>query len=160
MNLFDAIIILVIGGLAVSGLRRGFSREIVETVGVVAAGFIASRFSVEVARVLGIEASSSWWSKFLLISGVFITCMILFTLLGRLLQRSLRAISLGSLDRLGGLLLGALKGGVVVALLSLAMAWTGGDAEHAVDESRLAQCNLAAFEWLVGELPEHLQFPK
>lgn len=138
------------------GFRRGFVRELVETLGAVVAAIIAYQYHSAVVTMLGIEMPERWWEKLVLFLGVFVLVMLVITFVGHAVRRMIRAISLGMYDRLCGFVLGAAKGGVIGCVICIALLWVGPPFSEIVSESRLARSNLMVFGALSVALPDTL----
>ena len=112
-----AIIIIVIFFL-IDGVRRGLVRQIFEIIGLVAAFvcayYVGHLFAVRYEGALTISR------KFQLVGTsivVFVVIAIVFHLIGRLLGKIVSVTILGPVDKLGGGMLGALKGVLFASLL-------------------------------------------
>jgi uncharacterized membrane protein required for colicin V production len=158
MNLLDIILAFILGISIFEGLRRGLTRQLMELGGIIAAFIIASRHGVAFGQVLsGIlkleEYASTLNNPFLNVDAV---ATILYNSLGYfllfaavLIATKLIAIALGvvaklpvigTVDKLGGMVAGLLKG----AFIALVLVWILNllpipAVMEAVDSSRVAQ---------------------
>jgi len=117
MNLIDIIILSVLCFFALKGLIRGLVNEASSLTGLLVGGWLAYRFhpllAVPIKNTLHLPAHLSSFLAFIII--------LLFTgicahIIGNVITAALRLVMLGSLNRLGGLLLGITEG---VLLLSM-----------------------------------------
>ena len=134
----------IIAYFLVRGIATGLVWQIARLVGVVIAVMVARSLSpdftprVQEALSLPLQACQGlvWFT-------VFAVTLIIAALLGRLGQRTLEAVQLGPMDRMGGALAGALTGAIVhCALLVLLSSvgttnWTAGMLEGSASASML-----------------------
>lgn len=117
MNLFDVIIIVVLIIFAVKGLIRGFINEASSLAGLILGGWLAYRYypviSVPIQKTLHLPAHVSAFLAFMLL--LFLTGIIAH-ILGNIITTAVRVVMLGSINRLGGLLLGASEGALILGL--------------------------------------------
>ncbi|MBN1885221.1 MAG: CvpA family protein [Candidatus Krumholzibacteriota bacterium] len=114
----DVSIAAIVAILAISGARRGLIRQVLQIVGIVAA-FICAVYFAHVI-VTWIESRFGAPNAIARVAAaviVFAAVVLLFHLLGVLLQKIARISMLGWLDRTGGALLGAVKGLLLASLL-------------------------------------------
>ena len=118
MNLFDIIIILILCFFAVKGLVRGLVNEASSLGGLLIGGWLAYRLhpllAVPLKSALHLPAHLSSFLAFiiiLLISGI---CA---HIIGNVVTAALRLVMLGTLNRLGGLLIGVVEGSLMLCLI-------------------------------------------
>ena len=117
------IAVIVIFFLA-DGVRRGLLRSVFEIVGLVAAFFCAAYFGHYLAAQLAGATRISHQALLYFFSFVvFVAVVVVFHLIGLVLQKIASATLLGPIDRLGGAVLGAVKGVLVVSLLLVILTW-------------------------------------
>lgn len=118
------VIALIVVFFLADGVRRGLLRSIFEIVGLVAAFFGAVYFGHYLAaRLAGAVSISREALLYFFSFVVFIVVVIVFHMIGVLLQKIASATLLGPIDRLGGAVLGAAKGVLVVSLLLVILTW-------------------------------------
>jgi uncharacterized membrane protein required for colicin V production len=152
------VLIAVARGFFIGLIREGFS------IAALAGGCLAVRYATAPAAEWlhnatkgQIGSAVSPWIAGALIAIVSVG---LIALVGRWLQRGVRAAGLGWADRLGGTVLGAAEGGLVGALLVLGAVWWFGNAHPVVMESRSvvayqeAQTYLRDYAGELGDLPD------
>ncbi|MGI6364980.1 MAG: CvpA family protein [Bacillota bacterium] len=162
MGLLDIILLIVIGLSALEGLKRGLIKLLVQLGGVIAAFIVASRYGVAFGQtlsgVLKIEDyAASLESPFLNVDAVanilynslgyiilFFAVLLAAWLISIILGAVGKAPVLGAMDRVGGLVVGLLRGCLIVLvavwiLNLLPIPW----AETAVQSSQIAQTFLS-----------------
>ncbi len=118
MNLFDVIIFLILCFFAVKGLVRGLVNEASSLGGLLIGGWLAYRLhpllAVPLKSALHLPAHLSSFLAFiiiLLISGI---CA---HIIGNVVTAALRLVMLGTLNRIGGLLIGVVEGSLMLCLI-------------------------------------------
>lgn len=157
MVIFDFIVVIFIAGLGLLGFKRGFIKELVETVGAILAALLAYHNYEQFAKLIGIVSTSVLTGKLGAFFGLFILIMLILSILGHILRKFLRSINLGLYERLAGFALGTIKGGIIMSVLTLALIWTGDSGEEIVTRSKYARANLLIFDLLAKALPESIQ---
>jgi membrane protein required for colicin V production len=117
VNWVDLILLCVFALFGLRGFFRGFFRELLSLVGLVAGFMAAVAYDQELAELL----ASYWKSSPLLLHGiafvaVFFVVYFLLSLTGWLLHRSEKLLFLKTLNRTGGIALGAGKGAALAAM--------------------------------------------
>jgi membrane protein required for colicin V production len=112
--MFDIMIIAIFSISILLGLWKGLIRQIVGFVGVVAGYMVAVHFYAPfTTRFLrGFSPAIGHIIAFL---AIFVACIMVASLVGWLIGKVVNLTGLGILDRIGGALLGATKGGFIVA---------------------------------------------
>lgn len=118
MNLFDIIILAVLIFFALKGLVRGLVNEAASLSGLILGGWLAYRFypvlSVPIRTALHIPAHVSSFLAFMLL---LLVTGIVAHIAGNVITAALKLVMLGSLNRLGGILIGATEGALLLSLL-------------------------------------------
>ena len=118
MNLFDIIIITVLIIFALKGLARGLVNEAASLAGLILGGWIAYRYyppiSVPISKLLHLPAHVSAFLAFMLL---LILTGVIAHILGNIITTAVRVVMLGSVNRLGGLLIGAAEGALLLSML-------------------------------------------
>ncbi len=119
MNLIiDIIIGVVMLAFLVMGIKKGFIRQVLEIVGIIAAfvgSFLAAHYLGEYLE-RRFELSYDL-SLIIAALALFFGILVLFHFLGLFLQKIANITLLGSFDRVGGGIFGLLKGALLVSLL-------------------------------------------
>jgi len=118
MNLIDIIILAVLIVFSVKGLARGFVNEAASLAGLILGGWLAYRFypaaSVPIRNILHVPEHVSAFLAFMLL---LILTAIIAHIIGNIITTAVRVVMLGSLNRLGGLLIGATEGALLLSML-------------------------------------------
>jgi membrane protein required for colicin V production len=117
VSVLDVILLVLVGVFMIRGLLRGFVRETIGLVALLAAGLLAALYAAPVGEALvarGLVREEI--APAVAGGGVFLAVDVAVTLLGLLLDRLLRALFLGPLLRLAGMLFAAVKGGLLLGL--------------------------------------------
>lgn len=126
-NYLDIIILTFLLGFAVRGFFRGLILSLTSLVGLIAALYAAWHFSVfirdELSSAFHIEGSTVKVLAFIL---TFAGTIVLFHLIGRLLEKVVEGAGLSFLNKLGGLVLGLIKGGLFLSIIFYLFMRVGG----------------------------------
>lgn len=118
MNFMDIIILSAICFFAVKGLVRGFVNEASSLVGLLAGVWLAYRFhpllAVPIKSALHLPAHLSSFLAFIIILLLVGICA---HIIGNIITAALRLVMLGSLNRLGGLLIGIAEGALLLCMV-------------------------------------------
>jgi len=118
MNLFDIIILAVLIFFALKGLVRGLVNEAASLSGLILGGWLAYRFypvlSVPIRTALHFPAQVS---SFLAFKLLLLVTGIVAHIAGNVITAALKLVMLDSLNRLGGILIGATEGALLLSLL-------------------------------------------
>lgn len=111
MNYLDIILIILLFLAAINGFVKGFVEELAGLVALILGVWVAIHFSDSVAQFL--VDQFSW--KFRNISLVaflitFLLVVVLVNIVGSYINKLVKAVSLGFLNRLAGLAFGVIKG--------------------------------------------------
>ena len=120
MAILDIILLLCFIPAIVTGISKGFVKQIVDFVAILAAAWAAFRFSKMLGEWLGqyltLDVSVLNVVSFVLVA---VVVAVLLHLVGSLLTKTLQTLSLGFLNRLAGMLFGILKVALILGLLIL-----------------------------------------
>lgn len=116
MNYFDYILIGIVGLSMVLSLWRGFVREIISLIGLVAAFLIASRTSGAAGDFLGQWIPNSTTSDIAGFIMIFVVIMIIIGLIGALIRKLVDMADLTATDRTLGMFFGIARGLLLIAL--------------------------------------------
>ena len=143
VNWVDLILLCVFALFGLRGFFRGFFRELLSLVGLVAGFMVAVAYDQEIATLV----SKHWRMSPLLLKGlsfvgIFFVVYFLLNLAGWLLHRSEKLLFLKTLNRTGGIALGAGKGAALAAMAIFLLNSTSllpQPTRHNVDGSYLAR---------------------
>lgn len=118
MNLFDIIILSILGFFAAKGLIRGLVNEASSLAGLLVGGWLAYKFhpllAVPLKGALHLPAHLSSFLAFIIILLLTGICA---HIIGNVITAALRLVMLGSLNRLGGLLIGIAEGALLLCMV-------------------------------------------
>ena len=157
MNWIDFIIIGLVVLSTLISLMRGFVREAISLVVWVAAFWIALAFGGALAATKLFHEGLTSPSLRIGIAflSLFITTLIIGTLLNHLLATLVHKTGLSGTDRLLGVIFGAGRGVLVISAVLLVANYTILVKEHWWQQSTLIPQFKPAVQWLQGYLPEH-----
>ena len=126
MNYLDIIIGIILILFAIVGLRNGIIREAFSLAAFIGGIYGAMRLSDMVGHWLGkiINVSPEWMSVISFII-VFVALALLINWLGNWLAQLVESISLGFIDKIGGIVFGIAKGFLLVGVLILLLDFFG-----------------------------------
>ena len=120
MAILDIILLLCFVPAIVSGISKGFVKQVVDLAAILIAAWAAFHFSTVLgtwlARYITLEPSILNVISFILI---IIIAAILLNLVGALITKALQAVSLGFVNRLLGMVFAVLKVALVLGLVIL-----------------------------------------
>lgn len=122
MNEIDYAVLAVLLISVVVGIVRGAVREVLNIVGWLAALVIAQSYATAASGWLVEWVTESSVRYLVAWMGLFLMTLILFGLVGSLISGAVRKLGLGGLDRTGGAVIGAIRGGLILVVL----AWLAG----------------------------------
>jgi membrane protein required for colicin V production len=142
MNWLDIVLIILIAISIISSVRKGFSRELIGLVSVIAALFCGLWFYGSAGAFLEPYVASKGIAHFCGFLIIFIGVLIAGALVGILFSRLVKAAGLSFFDRVLGAGFGAVRGlllavALIVAIVAFTPA-TGDAPPNAVVHSRLA----------------------
>ena len=161
MTGLDLLVVGVMAISAVAGLMRGLVREVFSLGAWVLAFLFAKSLAPFVAPMVpGVESEAL--RHFAAIVLVFVIILVLASLSGAVLAGMVKWVGLGFYDKFMGLVFGALRGGLIVLLLTVLAGLT------ALPQTRLWQDALLheqleagarmAMPWLPSSLVEHIRY--
>ncbi|MBI2359977.1 MAG: CvpA family protein [Deltaproteobacteria bacterium] len=123
MNIIDPILLIFVSLFALRGYFKGLFRESFSLLGLIFGFMGAVRYDESLAMLLG----EYWQMPLILLKaasfvGLFLLVYVLFGLVGWLLHRSAKVLFLQTVNRLGGVVVGAGKGTALLALAIFALA--------------------------------------
>lgn len=116
LNNLDFVILAFIGIGACIGLFHGFFREIVGTIGILLAAIAANYISPYATPHLGDWVDNATLAAIIVWIVVFLLTMFVMNRIAYLLQKMMKAIELGWLNRLAGGVFGTIKYCLIAAL--------------------------------------------
>ncbi len=157
MNVFDIIIIIILGYTLIRGLFRGIVKELSAIVGVLAGFYAAYHYHSEIAHLL-----TRWITDFpymKLLSFFIIFCFIFFivSILGLIIKYILNIAYLGWLDRLFGAAFGVTKGALIISVLFILITTFFSGKPALIKNSRLSPYVAAVSEIMINFSSEKMR---
>lgn len=161
MTGLDLFVVGVMTISAVAGLVRGLVREVFSLGAWVLAFLFAKSLAPFVAPMVpGVESEAL--QHFAAIVLVFVVILVVASLSGAVLAGMVKWVGLGLYDKFMGLVFGALRGGIIVLLLTLLAGLTALPQtriwQDALIRGQLESCARMAMPWLPSSLVEHLRY--
>jgi membrane protein required for colicin V production len=157
MNWVDYAILGVILLSALVGIGRGLIREVLSLGVWIAAILIAWLFHREVAELLVPYLSEPSLRLAAAFVGLILGILVLGAVLGAVLSALIETTGLGAVDRVLGLLFGAARGVVIVAMAVFLASFTPMPEDSWWQESRLVGQFQTVADWLISLVPEEVQ---
>ena len=161
MNFIDYILILIVGLSMVLSLWRGFVREIISLIGLVAAFLLAGQFSGQAGEFISPWIDNPTVADITGFGLVFVTVMIVVGLLGALIRNLVDMAALTATDRTLGVFFGAARGTFLIALCFLVYtSYSKPDAGGWLKQSTLAPYAIELGDMLGQMIPEGYPFSR
>lgn len=146
MNWLDFVIIVLVVGFGWMGWSRGLMSLLLTLVGGIAGLFLAGRIYKSVAPLFAPISDSEGLQQLLAFILVFALMVAAGWIAAALLEAALRAVMLGWIDSLAGLVLGAVSGLIIAATIVTAMdALPFSPLDNAVKDSAIAPALIERF---------------
>lgn len=156
MHWVDIVVLAIIGLSVVIGLFRGFLREAISLATWILAVWAALSLSAPLAEHLPIGVESLTVKTSIAFVAIFVAVLIAGGIVNYIAGQLVDGTGLGGTDRMLGLVFGALRGGLIVAVLVLLANLTNMPSEAWWQESvSLPYFNDIAL-WIKGMLPDSL----
>jgi uncharacterized membrane protein required for colicin V production len=141
-NVLDILITFLLLGFALAGLRRGMVMEIFVTIGLALALLLTVAYRNSLQDLADRFTHPGWqqsWGTGLIFLLFFITIYLSFAYIGNRIHTYLDTTIFKWPDRILGILAGALKGAVLIAMLVVVIQWAdqSGDVQAFMSKSKL-----------------------
>lgn len=156
MNLIDMAIVGLIALSAVISIFRGFIREVLSLVAWVAAFYVAFRFYPMGVDALSPHIDSELVRLFVAFLGIFISVLIVFSLLNYVIAKLVDGTGLSGTDRFLGVLFGIVRGAAIAIVLIIIVELTPFTEQKIWKSSSLVPQLKTAAEWVKGYLPDDI----
>ncbi len=159
MNWLDIVIIVIALIGAYIGMKHGLIRTLFTVFGVIIGIVLAGQWQESIAKKL--SSSGEQWAYILAFAAILVIVVVIANIAGKILSGVIKIIMLGSLDTLGGLVLGFLAGALIVAAILASLgSWAataplgvGAGLTGAIGDSALAKLLIDKFGLLLSLLP-------
>ena len=162
VTIFDTIVFAIVGLSAIVGLVRGAIREVIGLSSWLLAFIAAKTLSPKIAPLLLSGIGSHSLAALAAFVGVFVVTLLVVSLLGALLTAALKRIGLGPVNRVFGLVVGVLRGVLIVLIGVVLAGMTGMPATadwRAASTSRLFEALATGLKpWLPDGVARRLNF--
>ncbi|MDH5187592.1 MAG: CvpA family protein [Rhodospirillaceae bacterium] len=123
MTMFDVAVIAVLAVSGVLAFARGFVHEVLSIAGWVGA-FFAAMYGTPLLKPLMLQViNDEFFASLALGAIIFISTLIILSMLTKSISRRVKDSALGALDRSLGVLFGFLRGAIIVCLAYIALEW-------------------------------------
>jgi membrane protein required for colicin V production len=119
MNTFDIIVIAIIGLMTLIGLWKGMVRQLFGLAGLIAGYMLAVRFHEPCSKFL--TSFHPGTAKAISFIAIFLACILLAHIIAWVVGRFFAHSGLGFFNRIGGGLLGFLKGCIIIAVVVMVL---------------------------------------
>lgn len=117
MNLFDMVIIVILGYCLIRGIFRGLIKELSSIIGVLAGFYAAYTYYTEISSLLSHFIDDKSWSNILSCLIIFCVIFLIISLLGVAIKYLLNIAYMGWFDRVCGAVFGVLKAVLIVSVI-------------------------------------------
>lgn len=153
MNVTDVVIIVVLLIGFFSGIGRGFVRGLMGLVALVVGIMVASGTYQRLAGSALSFIPGDKGPEIVSFAVIFLVVVLLVGLIGRIISRALRQVSLGWLDRLAGAILGIVVASVILSVILLVAAMADLEDQKLLAESRMAPRVIGVTDVVVSIFP-------
>lgn len=160
MNFFDYLLIGLVGLSIVLSLWRGFVRETISLIGLVAAFFAASRASGYAGDFLGEWITNSTIADIAGFALVFVLVMLVVGITGAIIRKLVDMADLTATDRTLGVVFGATRGILLIGLAFLIYTSYAKPDYKWMKESALTPYAIKLGDMLGGIIPEGYPFSR
>jgi membrane protein required for colicin V production len=148
MNPVDIFFVVVVLVSIITGLFRGFVREVASIAGWLAAAYLVINFSHELGHRLPLGGTAEGARTAAAAILIVVACTLCASLIGRLLRAAMTSAKLGGSDRVLGGLVGALRAVAMCMLLAVIALHLGAARERIWTSSIAAQSLEAALRFV------------
>lgn len=155
MNWIDAFIVITVLGFGLAGLFRGLIKEVGSLIGVIGGIFLGFRLNPPLVKLMGkiLPLNSSVLSV-IAFALVFMAVVVVVFFLMNLLNKLVKSLLLGGVDKIFGFLFGAFKGLLLASILVIIISFFAFvDAlEQTLLKSRLAEGTAAIAPFMYSKI--------
>ena len=157
MNLLDYVLLAILGYCLVRGIFRGLIKELSSIVGVLGGFYAAYTYYPLVAAHLTRWITNTGYLNTISFLLLFTVVYLLVSIAGAIIKYLMNIVFLGWLDRLFGTLFGALKGGLITAVVILALTTFLPSNAALIQKSHVAQHTMRFSAFLVKVTPKEMK---
>ena len=138
MNVFDIVIVVILCFCMIRGGFRGLVKEVSAIIGVLGGFYGAYTYYPKLAAMMTGWVVNDAYRNILAFMLIFCGVFIIISILGIIIRYVLNLVFSGWVDRIGGVLFGFLKGGLIVSVLFIALTAFLPSRAPIVQQSRLS----------------------
>jgi membrane protein required for colicin V production len=154
LNWVDAVILATLAWFTYAGFNAGLIREVITIIGAVFAVALAGLFYTDLAKDVDVAVNDAEASRVVAFAIIFGATILATQLLAIFLKQAASLLFLGLADSLGGALIGALKGCILVEIaLIVGVTFLSLHVKDDIESSALAPFFLDALPVLKNILP-------
>jgi len=155
MNWLDALIIVFLIIVTITGLRKGLIKTIIPLIGIIIGVVLAGQFYDSMGSWLSTWLKSPSQANIIGFTIIFLLVIIVSLIIASLLSKFLSLLLLGWLDKLGGAFLGLVMGALFcAAILTIITKYHFPGMESAIGNSSLASFLVDHFPLVLPLLPQ------
>ncbi len=162
MTGFDYAVLAIVGVSVLLSIMRGFVREVLALISWVVAFIVARLYALELVPLLPEAIPNEELKMLAAFLIVFLTTLLLCSLLAIALSHIFKKVGLGWIDRGLGAVFGVLRGILVVCILVLLAGFTGFPRDpmwrNAMFAAPLEAVVLAQLSWLPADIAKHVKY--
>jgi membrane protein required for colicin V production len=162
MTGFDYAVLAIVGVSVLLSIMRGFVREVLALISWVVAFIVARLYALELVPLLPEAIPNEELKMLAAFLIVFLTTLLLCSLLAIALSHIFKKVGLGWIDRGLGAVFGVLRGVLVVCILVLLAGFTGLPRDpmwrNAMFAAPLEAAVLAQLSWLPADIAKHVKY--
>ena len=162
MTGFDYAVLAIVGVSVLLSIMRGFVREVLALISWVVAFIVARLYALELVPLLPEAIPNEELKMLAAFLIVFLTTLLLCSLLAIALSHIFKKVGLGWIDRGLGAVFGILRGVLVVCVLVLLAGFTGLPRDpmwrNAMFAAPLEAAVLAQLSWLPADIAKHVKY--
>ncbi|PKO52088.1 MAG: colicin V production protein [Betaproteobacteria bacterium HGW-Betaproteobacteria-2] len=162
MTGFDYAVLAIVGVSVLLSIMRGFVREVLALISWVVAFIVARLYALELVPLLPEAIPNEELKMLAAFLIVFLTTLLLCSLLAIALSHIFKKVGLGWIDRGLGAVFGVLRGVLVVCILVLLAGFTGLPRDpmwrNAMFAAPLEAVVLAQLSWLPADIAKHVKY--
>lgn len=121
MNLFDIVILVIIGFCLIRGGFRGLIKELSAIIGVFGGFYSAYTYYPLLAKLLSRWISDAGYGNILSFLIIFCVVFLIISILGIIIRYVMNLVFSGWVDHVGGAVFGLLKGALIVSVFFIAL---------------------------------------
>ena len=162
MTIFDYIVLIILGLSVLIGVMRGLLREVLSIAGWVAAFLVAKFYTAQLSPLLpqAISADSLRYMAAFIV--LFLSTLIITSLLAMALSQVFKATGLGWIDRIFGAVFGVARGLMIVGMFVMLSGLTdfpkSSSWSAAMFSAPLEAMVMSARPWMPPVVAEHIKY--